>query len=44
MLKVKNADIICHILTSVVFFKKEMSKYAKLVKTVNMKEENLHIF
>ena len=41
----KNADIICNILTSLVYFNSEMSKkIEKPVEIVHFEGENLHVF
>ena len=41
----KNADIVCYILTPLVYLQQEMSKKSKkMIKIVNTGEENLYIF
>ena len=43
--RLKNADVICYRLMSLVFFQQEnVKKSKKLMKVVNIKKENLHIF
>ena len=44
-MEVKNADIICYMLTSLVYLHKEnVKKSKKLMKIVNIDEEDFHIF
>ena len=41
---VKNADVICYMLTSVALQHGNVKKSKKMMKMVNNEEENLHIF